>query len=135
VACALLVLRSGAPVPTPVARAVDMLADSALPLMIVILGMQLERAVHPARPALVVVAVLLSLVGTPLMALGFASLLHITGPARQAAVVLASMPVAVTTSILAMKFDSTPDFVMSAIFLSTLLSPLTLTPIIAILVR
>jgi predicted permease len=135
VACALLVLRSGAPVPTPVARAVDMLADSALPLMIVILGMQLERAVHPARPALVVVAVLLSLVGTPLMALGFSSLLHITGPARQAAVVLASMPVAVTTSILAMKFDSAPDFVMSAIFLSTLLSPLTLTPIIAVLVR
>jgi predicted permease len=69
------------------------------------------------------------------MAWGFSSLLHISGPARQAAVVLASMPVAVTTSILAMKFDSAPDFVMSAIFLSTLLSPLTLTPIIAVLVR
>ena len=50
-----------------------------------------------------------------------------------AAVVLASMPVAVTTSILALKFDADPDFAMSAIFLSTLLSPLTITPIIAYL--
>jgi predicted permease len=135
VASALVVLWLGTTVPTPISRAVDMLADSALPLMILILGMQLERAVKPERPALVAIAVLLSLVVTPLMALGFASLLHVSGPARQAAVVLASMPVAVTTSILAMKFDATPDFVMSAIFLSTVLSPLTLTPIIAVLVR
>jgi predicted permease len=135
VASALIVLALGASVPTPITRAVDMLADSALPLMILILGMQLERAVTPARPALVLVAVLLSLVVTPLMAFGFASLLHVSGPARQAAVVLASMPVAVTTSILALKFDATPDFVMSAIFLSTILSPFTLTPIIAVLVR
>ena len=49
--------------------------------------------------------------------------------ARQAAVVLSSMPVAVATTILAVEYDASPEFVTSAVFLSTLLSPLTLTPL------
>ena len=69
----------------------------------------------------------------PLVALGLVSLLGLTGPARQAGVVLASMPVAVVTTILALEFDVAPAFVTSAVFLSTLLSPLTLTPLIAYL--
>jgi predicted permease len=101
--------------------------------MVLMLGMQLERAGRPARPVLAGIAVVLSLILTPLVALGLASLLHVPLPGRQAAVVLASMPVAVTTSILALKYDAAPDFVISAIFLSTLLSPFTLTPIIAYL--
>jgi len=47
--------------------------------------------------------------------------------------VLASMPVAVATTILALEFDTSPEFVTGAVFLSTLLSPLTLTPLIAYL--
>lgn len=133
VSAALIVVFTHATVPSPVTRAVTMLSDSALPLMILILGMQLYGAIKPTRPLIVVVAVLLSIIGTPLIALGLAYLLGVTGPARQAVVILASMPVAVTTSILALKFDADPDFAMSAVFLSTLLSPLTLTPIIAYL--
>jgi predicted permease len=95
--------------------------------------MQLERAVVPARPALVVLAVSLSLVLAPLVALGLTSLIGVTGPARQAVVVLASMPVAVATTILALEFDTSPEFVTGAVFLSTLLSPITLTPLIAYL--
>jgi predicted permease len=42
------------------------------------------------------------------------------------------MPTAVTTAVLAIEFDARPEFVTSAIFLSTLASPLTLTPLIAL---
>jgi predicted permease len=87
----------------------------------------------PARPALVAVAVGVSLVAAPLVALGLTSLLHVSGAARQAVVVLSSMPVAVATTILALEFDTSPDFVTGAVFLSTLLSPLTLAPLIAYL--
>jgi predicted permease len=41
------------------------------------------------------------------------------------------MPVAVVTTILALEFKLAPEFVTSAVFLSTILSPLTLTPLIA----
>jgi len=69
----------------------------------------------------------------PLVALGLTALLGITGPARQSAVILSSMPVAVITTILALEFEMDPEFVTSAVFLSTLASPLTLTPLIAYL--
>ncbi len=130
---AVLALSTGITTPAPLMRPITMLSDAALPLMILVLGMQLERAVVPARPALVVLAVSLSLVLAPLVALGLTSLFSVTGPARQAVVVLASMPVAVATTILALEFDSSPEFVTGAVFLSTILSPITLTPLIAYL--
>ncbi len=133
IAAAALTLATGATVPIPLMRSINLLSDAALPLLIVVLGMQLERAVVPARPALVAVAVTLSLVIAPLVALTLTSMLDITGAARQAAVVLSSMPVAVATTILAVEYDASPDFVTAAVFLSTLLSPLTLTPLIAYL--
>jgi predicted permease len=43
------------------------------------------------------------------------------------------MPTAVITTILALQFDLSPAFVTSTVFVSTLLSPLTLTPLIAYL--
>ena len=130
---AVLALSTGITTPAPLMRPITMLSDAALPVMILVLGMQLERAVVPARPALVVLAVSLSLVLAPLIALGLTSLFNVTGPARQAVVVLASMPVAVATTILALEFDTSPEFVTGAVFLSTLLSPITLTPLIAYL--
>ena len=133
IAAALIVLATGITVPTPLLRPITMLSDAALPLMILVLGMQLERAAAPKRPGLVAAAVCLSLLVAPLVALGLTSLLRVTGPARQAVVVLSSMPVAVATTILALEFDASPDFVTSAVFLSTILSPLTLTPLIAYL--
>jgi predicted permease len=43
------------------------------------------------------------------------------------------MPVAVITTILALEFELGAEFVTSAVFLSTILSPLTLVPLIAYL--
>jgi hypothetical protein len=128
-----VVLATGIAVPTPLLRPVTMLSDAALPVMILVLGMQLERASAPKRLGLVAAAVCVSLLVAPLVALGLTSLFHVTGAARQAVVVLSSMPVAVATTILAVEFDASPDFVTSAVFLSTLLSPITLTPLIAYL--
>src|SRR5688572_21374741 len=75
IAAALIVLVTGANVPTPILRPVTMLSDAALPLMILVLGMQLERARRPTQPRLVFVAVVVSLLVAPLIALGLTSLL------------------------------------------------------------
>jgi predicted permease len=132
-ALALVVRAGGRPVPEAIMRPVDLLSDAALPVMILVLGMQLERAVWPARPGIVILAVGISLLVAPLVALGLTGLLGVTGAARQSAVILSSMPVAVITTILALEFELAPEFVTSAVFLSTIASPLTLTPLIAYL--
>jgi len=133
VAAASFVLMTGLSVPAALMRPVGLLSDAALPMMILVLGMQLERATLPDRPWTVAPAVALSLVAAPIVALSLASLLRVSGSARQASVTLASMPVAVITTILALEFDVAPAFVTSAVFLSTILSPLTLTPLLAYL--
>jgi predicted permease len=117
--------------PKTVMRPVGMLSDAALPMMILILGMQLKRAVVPNRPRVVGVAVALSLVVSPIIGFGLSLLLGFSGAARAAAITLASMPAAVITTVLALEFDLDSSFVTSTVFVSTLLSPLTLVPLIA----
>lgn len=132
-AAAAVVVTLGLHVPAAILRPVSLLRDAALPLMILVLGMQLERAVLPKRFGITSVGVLVSLLASPLMALWMTSLFGVTGPARQAVVILSSMPVAVMTTIIAIEYDVEPDMVTSAVFLSTILSPFTLAPLIAYL--
>jgi predicted permease len=133
IAAASVVLIGGIRLPVAAIRPIGMLSDAALPMMVLVLGMQLERATIPERPGVVAAAVGLSLLVAPIVALGLAWLLGVVGPARQAGVVLASMPAAVVTTILALEFEVAPVFVTSVVFMSTLLSPFTLTPLIAYL--
>jgi predicted permease len=130
---AVLVLAFDVPVPEPVLRPLTLLSDAALPLMILVLGMQLERTTWPERPGVVAVAVAISLVATPLVALGLARVVGLHGPALQAGVLQASMPTAVITTILALEFGGAINFVTAAVCAATLLSPFTLTWIIAYL--
>jgi predicted permease len=135
VAAASVVMVTGVELPLAAMRPVRMLSDAALPTMLLVLGMQLERAVMPKRPAAVAIAVMLSLVGGPLVGLGLSILLGLAGPARQAAILMASMPAAVITTVLALEFDLEPSFATSAVFISTILSPFSLVLVIAYLQR
>jgi len=130
---AAIVMAFGLQVPEAVARPMTLLSDAALPMMVLVLGMQLERATWPERPDMVAVAALLSLVATPLAAFGIAHLVGLQGAAFQAGVLQASMPTAVITTILALEFNVAPNFVTSVVCVTTLLSPITLTLLIAYL--
>ena len=132
---ALLTMSVGITVPEIVMRPVGMLSDAALPLMILVLGMQIERATMPERPIVVAAAVVVSLILTPLAAIGWAHVVGLRGAALQAGVLQSSMPTAVMTTILALEFDALPQFVTSVVCLATLLSPLTVTLLIAYLQR
>jgi predicted permease len=130
---AAFVMGFGVHVPDAVARPMALLSDAALPMMVLVLGMQLERATWPERPDMVAVAAALSLVVTPLVGFGIAHLVGLQGPAFQAGVLQASMPTAVITTILALEFNVAPNFVTSVVCVTTLLSPITLTLVIAYL--
>jgi malate permease and related proteins len=134
-AAAGLTMAFNATIPESLMRPVMMLSDAALPMMILVLGMQLERTTRPDRPAMVATAVALSIIATPLAAIAIARLVGLHGPAFQAGVLQASMPTAVITTILALEFDVAPNFVTSVVVFSTLLSPVTVTLLIAFLQR
>jgi len=133
VIAAAIVMATKVTVPAPVMRPIELLSNAALPVMMLVLGMQLERAAIPERPLLVVLATVLTLVVTPLLALGLVQVLGLSGAARQAAMIEASMPAAVVTTILALEYEIAPAFVTGVVFVSTLLSPFTVTLIIALL--
>jgi predicted permease len=132
-ALALILKAADVELPPMAARPVALLSGAALPTMILILGMQLERAKLPKRFGPLAIAIATSLLVTPLVALALCRWLGLDGAARQAAVTLSAMPVAVSTTILALEFDVEPDFVTGAVFVSTILSPFTLAPLIAYL--
>lgn len=132
---AVAVLVSGTRVPDAVTRPVGLLSDAAIPVMLLVLGMQLERHTRPEHPAAVATAVALSLLVAPLLAFALSALLGLEGPARQASIMEASMPAAVATTVLALEFELDANFATSVVMFSTLLSPFTLVGLIAYLQR
>jgi len=125
--------------PAFLSRTVDLLGQAAIPVMLVLLGLQMA-ALRPhaeawprARRAVLAAATLLQLVVAPLAALLLAAGLGLRGVTWQAAVLEASMPAAVITTVLAVQYDLDAELMTGAVVLSTLLSPLTLTPLITYL--
>jgi len=130
-----VVLLTRTEVPVAAMRPIELLSDAAIPIMLLVLGMQLERALMPHQPVAVGIAVVLSLLVGPVVGMGLSSMLALTGAARQVAIVAASMPAAVITTVLALEFDLDPNFATSTVFLTTMLSPFTLVLLIAYLQR
>jgi predicted permease len=126
-------LAAGWAVPVPLARATELLGGAAIPGMLVLLGLQLRTAQWRAYlPSLTLANGMRLLVG-PLVAIALAPLFGLAGPARQALILEAAMPIAVSNTLLATTYDTEPSFVSAAVFISTVLSPLTLTPLLAYL--
>jgi predicted permease len=119
--------------PFPLERAVDLLSQACIPIFLVILGMQLHgRGVRaPAAPLLLSIA--MRLVGGAAIGMLLARPFGLEDTARAAGVLQASMPAAVICIILATEYDTEPSFVTSVVFFTTLLSPLTLTPLMGFL--
>ncbi|MFN8598120.1 MAG: AEC family transporter [Anaerolineae bacterium] len=121
------------PVPEPILEGINFPAQAAIPLMLLLLGIQLSgtSVSQYRRPA--VIGSVLSLIVAPLLAFGLASVIGLTGVARQAAILQASMPAAVINTLLATEFQTEPKLVTGTVVISTILSPITLTLIIALL--
>ncbi len=133
VLAAVIVLLTRTTVPSVVMRPVQLLGNAALPCMILVLGMQMERTTRLERPGLVGLATFLSLIATPLLAFGLVSVLGMTGMVRKAALIESSMPAAVVTTILALEYQVAPGFITGTVFVSTLLSPITVTIVLSLL--
>ncbi len=80
-------------------------------------------------------SVFLRLIVAPLAAIFFAALFGLGHFPRQASVTEASMPSMVSATVLATEYNLDAKLVTAVVFISTLLSPLTLTPLLVFLGR
>ena len=119
--------------PSGLDRTVTLLSNAAIPSMLVLLGMQLVNIKLNGQLRPLILTSGMRLLIAPLIAFGLSQVFGMTGASYQAVTIESAMPVAVTTTILATEFDAEPTFVTTAVLVTTLLSPLTLTPLLAFL--
>ena len=126
----LVVNATEATLPVALDTPIDAFADAAIPVMLVVLGLQLLRGVERAALRDVAASAALRLAGGPLLMWGVTLLLGIGGATQQTLIVLAAMPTAVFTTILATEFAARPRFVTLAVVASTFGSVASLTVLI-----
>ena len=116
-------------VPESLARLLEFLVGA----MLVLLGMLLKSADWHGKVKELVLVNGMRLLVSPAIAVLLAIPFGLSGVARSVGILEASMPAAVVTTVLATEFDVEPEFMTAVVFTTTILSPLTLTPILAFL--
>ena len=135
VALALLVKSSGLQLALPLSRTIEIAASGAIPVMLLLLGLELTRIQWSHSFRALGLGVLVKLFIGPVVGLSLAALFGLQGHARQASVIEAAMPAAVATTVVATEYQLEPALVTAIVFLGTILSPLTLTPLLVYLAR
>lgn len=128
---ALVVKNLGLTLPLSLSRPIELLGNAAVPVMLLILGMQIGSTGLSAHRSLLAAASGIKLLVAPALALAIAPSLIAGELAQQVGVLEAAMPTAVMSTIIAIEFDVEPTFVTGAVLVSTLLSPITLTALLA----
>jgi predicted permease len=132
---AVIFIRTGWTLPSPIQKTVELTAGAAVPGMLILLGLELQKAewTHNLR-ALSIPVVCRLLIG-PVIGLAMAALFGLNSNARKDGITEAGMPSAVMTTVLADEYKLDISLVTAIVFVSTILSPLTLTPLLYFLGR
>ncbi|MGB9755009.1 MAG: transporter [Roseiflexus castenholzii] len=114
-------------------RGIALMADAALPLLLLLLGMQLANGTHVEDVRLTAVVAVLRLGVSPILAYGIARALALDDLALRVVVLEASMPSAVNMVLYSLEFNARPRFVAGVVVVTTLLSLVTLTLLLTVL--
>lgn len=119
--------------PASLFRAVDLLANAAIPGMLVLLGIQLRAAPMVRGQAVVLRSASVRLLVAPLLAWLLCLAFGIGGVTRNVVVLQAAMPTAVMVAVLVTEYAAAPRLVATVILFTTLASMLTLSIVLWIL--
>jgi predicted permease len=132
---AVIFIRTGWVLPVPIQRTVTLAAGGAVPAMIILLGLELQKVEWTHNVRALSIPVICRLLIGPVIGLLLAALFGMNDNSRKAGITQAGMPSAVMTTILANEYKLDTSLVTAIIFVSTILSPLTLTPLLFFLGR
>ncbi|MCS6840000.1 MAG: AEC family transporter [Roseiflexus sp.] len=114
-------------------RGVALMADAALPLLLLLLGMQLANGTAVEDVRLMAVVAVLRLGVSPVLAYGIARALALDDLAWRVVVLEASMPTAVNMALYSLEFNARPRFVAGVVAATTVMSLVTLTLLLSVL--
>ena len=132
---ALLFIRTGWILPEPISRTLSLASGGAIPVMLILLGLELQRIEWSHEIRAMGIPVFIRLVIGPLIGLGLVGLFGLPNPARQVGITEMGGPAAVMTTVLATEYKLDSRLVTAIIFVSTILSPFTLTLVLYFLGR
>ena len=132
-AAGLIVRTTGVTLPVGVARGVELLAQAAIPMVLIALGLQLGQRSSLRLTAPVLIAAAVRVVALPLLAAGLGLLLGLDGLELSSLILACSMPTAVNAFMLAREYGSNPALVASVVALSTLASLGTIAGVVTLL--
>lgn len=123
----------GVSIPGSQMQIVGLVGDSAIPVMLLILGIQLAHTSPSGGLADVSLVNVLRLLVAPVLAVPVVLALGLSGDVGRVVVLESGMPVAVTTLLFSIEFRGDVDYVATAVLTTTLSSVITLTILIYIL--
>ena len=118
-------------IPGFISQPLGMTGNAAIPVMLLLVGIQLAGVSFGKQARLICVATLVRLVGGAVVGVALATVMGLAGVTRQACIIEHSAPTGVMTGILALEFGTEPELVTGAIFASTLASIATMTLLVA----
>ena len=130
---ALIISTTSLSLPRALQASIDIAGRGAVPVMLIILGMQMAdvRALDSLKLAIPAIGV--RLLVAPLIALILIPLFQLNGLAYSVSLLQSAVPIAVATIVLTTEYDVLPKAMTTAVVLSTLLSPLTIVALIQLL--
>jgi predicted permease len=135
VVLALVIKGIGIQLPLPLARTIEIAANGAIPLMLVLLGLELTRIEWSESFRALGLSVFVKLAIAPIVGILLAGAFGLQGAERQANIVESAVPAAVATTVVATEYNLRPSLVTAIVFIGTILSPLTITPLLVYLAR
>lgn len=128
----LLVWALQIPVPLPIERATALAGQAAVPVMLILLGIQLAGVRLRSDIGRISLASATKLVVAPLLGVLFAQIIGLGGIVRQAAILESAMPTAVMATVLTTEYEAAPEFTAGTVLVSTLASIVTVSFVLAL---
>ncbi|GLO67255.1 AEC family transporter [Oceanobacillus kimchii] len=121
-------------IPDFIHSTLTMVGDAAIPVMMIMLGMQLGSLIGLKLDWQVVLSsVSLKMIIAPLIAWLFVIIIDVDPLIASVLIIISAMPTAATTTMYAIEFDTEPELVSSITFISTIVSVITLTILLNII--
>ncbi len=130
VIAALLVKFTGLAIPVALESSITIAGRGAIPVMLIILGMQIADIKQLDSIKIAAPAVALRILIAPLIAFMLLRLFGMSGLNYRVSLIQSSMPVAVATIVLATEYNLLPKAMTTTVVLTTLLSPFALVALI-----
>ena len=117
--------------PAPLLDSLNMLKKASLPFLLIFVGLSLSRVkIEKTNVIRLSGVTALKLLLVPMVAILIAKILRFEPDMAKVFVVEFAMPTGINASVIASEFNMEPDFISTVVFVTTLLSALSLPPVI-----